>query len=164
MPNTTLVKRTLRRVLNNALPDNMMDALRKIKLGNRMSIVKLTVTGLTAGASFDITTLAFKAQVLATGGFTGIELGTQEGLPPIAIPLNLRVTAASAGTTVGSYLLGDVGASMVVPPGGASLAVGVARLSDDGKTITLPANVTAFTLAYMPGNASSLDAEFEPSV
>lgn len=161
---TTLVKRTLRRVLNNALPDNFMDAMRKIKFGNMASIVKVTVTGLTAGASFDITTLAFKAQVVATGGFTGIDLDTNEGLPPINILRDLRVTAASAGTTVGSYMAGDVAATMVVPPGGASAALGIARLSDDGKTLTFPANVTAFTFSYRPGVASSLDAEFEPQV
>lgn len=159
---TALINRTLRRVLNYALPDNIMDAFRKVKIGNMLSVVKVTVTGLTAGASFDITTLAFKAQVVATGGFTGVELASNEGLPAIGQALNLRVTAASAGTTVGSYILGDVAAVMVVPPGGASVAVGVARLSDDGKTITLPANVTAFTLAYIPRAASDLGAIFEP--
>ena len=52
---------------------------------------------------------------------------------------------------------------MIVPPGGAGAAVGIARLSDDGKTITFPNTVTGFVLHYMPRAETALDTQFDPS-
>jgi hypothetical protein len=36
----------------------------------------------------------------------------------------------------------------VVPTGGASAGAGIALISDDGKTLTLPATITGFVIEY----------------
>lgn len=154
---TTTRNRTVRRVLNGALPDNAFDALRKIKIGNMLSNVKVVAAALVAGTVFDITTLAFKAK----STITGIELDSNEALPPISELISLRVVTATGN--IGTYGVTDAG-GVALAPGTANGVSGVALLSDDGKTITFPSNVTAFTLIYKPGPAISLDSIFEPTV
>lgn len=153
---TTTKNRTIRRVLNGSLPDNAPDALRKIKFGNMLSTVKVVATALTAATAFDITTLAFKAKSV----ITGIELDSNEGLPPISEVVGLRTVTATGN--VGVYGIADAGGTALAPATANGVA-GVALLSDDGKTLTFPANVTAFTLIYKPGPAMSLDSIFEPT-
>jgi hypothetical protein len=147
---------TIRDVLNNSDLNEVADVLKKIKAGNMFSRIKVVAAGLTAAASFDITTAAFKA--LST--ITGITLQSDETLPPIGMALGLQLTASGTAGSLGTYLLGPVTATPAIPAGGANVTPGVARLSDDGKTITFPNTVTAFTFIYMPAPFVALNTEF----
>lgn len=143
---TTTAVQTLRDILNLADPNTVADALRRIKLGNMASVIKITVTGLTASATPDITT----AEVKAAAVVAGITLASDELLPAIGQVVSLRVTASGTATSVGTYGITDAGGTAIVPPGGASAAMGIAEVSDDGKVITFPNTVTAFVLQYIP--------------
>lgn len=138
---------TIQQALEKANPNDLADALRQLGLGKLFAPIKVVVAALTAAASVDITSAAAKAAATITG-IDALEDG--EFLPPIGSCLALRVTASGTAGSLGVYILGDVAATPIVPPGGAGLAVGVARISDDGKTITFPNTVTAFTLIYTP--------------
>ena len=105
--------------------------------------VKQTFTGLTAADTFDIT-------LLGTG------LGGIAGNVPALVITALRVTAGAAAA-LGSYAVADVAATPLSPAAGT--VVGLATLSDNGKTITFPAAslVTAFVLEYVPADLSRYD-------
>lgn len=136
--------KTLAQALDEADPNLIADAIRQSKLGTMLTPLKRTFTGLTAAASFDLTTID------GTGETVGV---TNPNRLPALLVENLRITASGTAGSVGSYVAGDVGAVMIVPPGGASVAVGVARISDDGKTVTFPNTVTAFVISYLPAAA-----------
>jgi len=161
---TTTKTRTLRQVLNDANITEVCDAMRTVKLGNRLAHVKVVVTGLTAASAIDVTTAAVKAAAT----ITGMTLDTGETLPPIGHVVTLRVTASGTAASVGTYIVSDASGTALVPPGGASAAVGIALLSDDGKTLTFPNTITAFVLTYVPRNPSAVGASdtahFAPSV
>lgn len=161
---TTTKVETIRQVLNQASPDELADAFRKIKLGDMLSVIKVTVAALTATAAPDITSAAVKAAATIVG--TTLESG--ENLPPIGQLLSLRVTASGTAASVGSYIATDTGGTATLPTGGASAGVGIAKLSDDGTTITFPNTVTAFVVTYRPrapAAIGSLDTtKFAPSV
>lgn len=99
-------------------------------VNNTPVVVKKTITQAAADTVADITT--------ATGGG-----------PPIKNLRTLRVTAGAAAF-VGSYMLTDVGGTPTSPV--ASTVLGIATISDDGKTITFPAGTqaTAITVEYTP--------------
>lgn len=138
---------TIQQVLEKADPNTLADALRLLGFGKLLAPIKVVITGLSAAAAVDITSAAAKAAATITGID---ELEDGENLPAIGSCLALRVTASGTATSLGVYQLGDAGATPIVPPGGAGAAVGVARISDDGKTITFPNTVTGFVLEYMP--------------
>lgn len=95
--------------------------------------LKKTFTGLVAAGSFDLTSVA-----LGSG-------------PPALAVSTLRATAATTANTVGSYSTTDVGGTPLSPV--ASTVVGLATLSDNGKTVTFPtADVTAFIIEYIPAD------------
>jgi hypothetical protein len=137
---------SVQNVLDLGDPDFMSDALARIKAGKKFSTVKVTVTALGATASPDITSAA----VLAAAVVSGIDLAEGETLPPIGLVRSLRVTASGTAASLGTYGITDVGGTPIIPPGGASAAMGIARLSDDGTTLTFPNTVTAFVLIYEP--------------
>jgi hypothetical protein len=143
---TTTKNETLRSVLNDSNLNEIDAALGKAKFGNMLSEVKVVVAGLTAAAAIDITTAAVKAAAT----ITGLELASGENLPAVGVVKSLRVSASGTAASLGSYIASDPGATAIIPPGGASAAVGVALLSDDGKTITFPNTVTGFVLTYRP--------------
>lgn len=150
---TAIQRKTARAILNESDLNELADLLAHLKFGTSQARIKVVAAGLTAAASFDITTAAFKA--LST--ITGIDLATGENLPAIGIPVNLQLVASGTAGSLGSYILGDVAATPAIPAGGANVTPGVARLSDDGKTITFPNTVTAFTFTYYPRTAFPLD-------
>lgn len=156
---TTNVNETMQRVLDQADPDKLADALRKMLFGRMQDPIKVVAAGLTAAAAFDITLAAFKA--LST--ITGLTLATGENLPAIATVVSLRVVASGTATSLGTYGISDAGGTAIIPPGGASAAMGIALLSDDGKTLTFPNTVTAFTLVYRGRSATEMSAIFERS-
>lgn len=149
---TTVRKRTIRDVANAADPNQIADVLRKVRFGDMLTPVKAVVAGLTAAASFDITTALFKTFCTITGH----TLLAGENLSPILHLISLRVVTSGTAGSVGSYVFTDASGTALVPPGGASAAVGLALLSDDGKTITFPNTVTAFTLQYVPRAPASI--------
>lgn len=103
-------------------------------------VVKKSVTQSAADSIADITA--------ATGGG-----------PPIKALRAMAVTAGASGF-LGTYILAPVGTTTVTA--GGNLAVGIATISDDGKTITFPVGTqaTAVTLEYEPtvatGDASRI--------
>ena len=153
MSATTTVQSDIRTVLNLGNLNDLADALRKIKVGTMLSVVKAVVTALSAAQNIDITTAAVKAAAV----ITGIALGTNENLPPIGVVRSLRVAASGTAASVGTYGVSDAGGTAVVPPGGASVSMGIATLSDDGKTLGFPNTITAFTIVYMPKADVTLD-------
>lgn len=156
---TATAEKTLRSALNIANLNELCEVLQRIKLGNMLSPVKVVVAALTAAAAVDITAAATKAAAT----ITGITLATGENLPAINLVKTLRVTASGTAGSLGTYIIGDAGSTPIVPPGGAGVAVGIATISDDGKTITFPNTVTAFTIEYMPRPAVSLDTAYAAS-
>lgn len=144
MPSTTTLTKTLLMALDGALPGEFASAAERAKLGTRDTILKRAFT-ITASATADLTALD------AAGETAG-------ALNPNRLPIkhcrSLRITASGTGASLGAYILTDSGGTAIVPPGGASAAVGVALISDDGKTITFPNTVTQFTVEYTPGGRS----------
>lgn len=153
---TAIVNRTVRNVLDEANPNDIPDALRRLKLGTMFTPLKRTFTGLTAAGAFDLTTID------ATGETTGA--GNPNRLAALSVT-SLRVTAETTGTdATGSYAITDTGGTALNPTN--STLVGLAKISDDGKTITfLSTDVTAFVIEYIPRVLSAADmaADFAPS-
>lgn len=137
MTTTTQVK-TIAGALDEANPNQVADALRKVKLGSVLTPNIQTFTGLTAAAAHDI---------------TDDEHGN---LTAILVPVNCRVTAGAAAA--GNRYLGDAGATPAAP--GAN-GVGICSLSADGTTITFEGNVTAFVLTYVPRSEEDITGDFE---
>jgi len=148
---TTLLNKT-RDVLDKADPGKVSDVFRNMKLGTMLAPLKRVFTGLTAAASFDLT---------AIDG-TGETAGAANQARTAVLNLNyLRVDASGTAASVGNYIVGPPTSTLLVPPGGANVAVGVARISDDGKTITFPNTITGFTISYIPRSAVDVEAKFE---
>jgi hypothetical protein len=168
---TKTYQRTLQDALNDANINELADILRNMKLGDMLSPVKVTVTGMTGAASYDITNpTTFAGATVTIAGLPNS--GDAESpifpsalveLPPILSVRTLRVTAATTAASAGTYVVSDAGGATVSPA--THTIVGVALLSDDGKTLTFPsADVTAFILEYTPRSALDLQtAPFPPS-
>lgn len=140
---TATVKETVKSVLDNANPNEVADALALAKLGTILTPTKVALTGLT-GTTHNITDVAHGSH------------------PAILAVVALRVTAATTAGSVGAYVAGDAGATVVSPA--ASTLVGVAKLSDDGKTLTFATgDVTAFVIEYVPRPAVDMTAPFARS-
>ena len=143
---------TFRKMLNDGTLNILDVAMRKLRLGSRLTPLKVVATGLTAAASFNITTIDM-TKCVVTPKVGGAALGTAfptDGtfiLPPIGPVRSLRVVASGTAGSVGCYIVGDAGATPCVP-NAANTQPGVASLSDDGKTLTFPNMITAFTLIY----------------
>jgi hypothetical protein len=126
-----------------ALFPNSQDGIAgNIYQANRIAYLqptKVTFTGLALASSFDITS------------------GPLGGQPPALAIAALRVTAGAAAA-VGSYAVTDVGGTPLSPAAGT--VVGLATLSNDGKTITFPggSDVTALVLEYIPADLYRYDA------
>lgn len=150
---------TLRDELDKANPNTLADALRRVGLGKMLSVIKAVFVGLATGASYDITTAASKAAAT----ITGITLGIGENLPAIGRVLSLRVTAATTATVVGSYAITDKDGTVLTPA--TSSVVGLAKISDDGKSLTFAsADVTAFVLEYIPRAENEPTEAFSTSI
>lgn len=127
---------TIKSTIDTANPTQGWDALQKAKLGTMLAGKKVTLTGLVAAASFDVTTLDDPTSPGDT-------------LPAILSISVLRVTAGVAAT--GVRQIGDAAATP---------SATLATLSDDGKTITFEGNVTDMVLQYIPAAAEPLDNKF----
>lgn len=137
---TATVKETLKTALNEANLNKLADVLALMDLGTMLAPKKVTLTGLT-GATHNITDAAHGSN------------------PAILAVVALRVTAAGTGTAVGTYGITDAAGTVVSPA--TSSAMGIAKLSDDGKTLTFAtADVTAFVIEYIPRPAVDMDGAF----
>jgi hypothetical protein len=156
MPTTTTLVRSLALVLDQALPGELADAMRSLKLGTLVTPLKRVFTGLVASATMDLTAID------GTGETAGV--GNALRLAMLGF-LYLRVDASGTAASLGNYIVGPPTSTLLIPPGGANVAVGVARLSDDGKTLTFPNTITGFTVAYIPRilSAAQLAAAFAPT-
>lgn len=146
---STPADRTLRDILDKANLNDLATALQRVKLGRRLSSVKVTISGLTASATVDITSAA----ALAAATVVGLNLADGERLPAIELVKTLRVTAVGTGAT-GPRVVTDTGGTAVAPSSGIA---GVAKLSDDGTTLTFEGTVTGLIIEYMPRSATDLD-------
>jgi hypothetical protein len=158
MSTTTSKVSTFQRLLAKMDLNILADLFRKMKFGRTLGPVKVTVSGLTASAAPDITSAAVKA----AGTIVGMDLETGENLPPIGRVISLRVVASGTAASLGTYGVTDTGGTAIIPPGGASAAMGIAKLSDDGTTLTFPNTVTGFVLVYYPRIAVAMtdDSDF----
>lgn len=139
---------TTEQVLKKSDPTEMMDALRKVDLGTRLTPRKITFAALTSAAAQDITTAAAKAAATIVPALPD----NDPVLLPIHDVISLRVTAGAAAA----------GPRTISDSGGTASAT-VALLSDDGKTLTFETTVTGFVLQYVPRPANDLTAKFAPS-
>jgi hypothetical protein len=135
-------------VLDRADPNELADILRKIKLGQMLNPVKVSFTGLSATAAKIIAQL--KAGSTGVTVNQGLQIGAADPLPSILSVVAVRVAGGSAAA--GVRMIGDAGATA---------SSTVARLSDDGTTLTFEDTVTAMVLEYIPRPATDLNAKFE---
>lgn len=141
---TTDINQTYRELLDKADPNVLANIFADMKMGLVCSPIKATFTGLASAAAQNVTTAAAKAAAT----LVGVELKTGELLPPIGVPVAVRVTAGAAAA--GLRQVGDSGATP---------SATVATLSDDGKTLTFEAGVTGFVLYYMPRSSVAMTAD-----
>src|ERR1043165_6708900 len=146
--------RTTKVVLDESNPNELPDAMRKLKPGTVFAPLKRTFSGLTAAASFDLTAID------GSGETTG---AANPNRLPANLVRSLRCTASGTANSVGAYMVTDAGGTATSPT--ASTIAGIALLSDDGMTITFPTTVTAFIISYMPRTLSATDmaADFAPT-
>lgn len=141
---TSTTPRTLKVVADEANPETISDVLHQLKLGTTLSVLKRAFTGLTAAAAFDLTAIDGTGETAGAGNANRL---------PANIVRTLRVTASGTANSVGSYIVSDAAGTPTSPT--ASTVVGIATISDDGKTITFPTTVTAFVIEYMPLTVSA---------
>lgn len=157
---TTTVAETIQETLEKADPNTIPDAFRKMKFARMATVIKVTVAALGATATPNITSAAVKAAAT----IAGVVLASGENLPPIGQVLSLRISASGTAGSLGTYAVSDAGGTAIVPPGGASAAVGVALLNDAGTVITFPNTVTGFVIQYVPrSNVDISTTKFAPS-
>ena len=132
---TVTATQTIKSTLDAASPNQAWDAMRKTKIGTMLRGKKVALTGLTSAASFDITTIDDPDD-------------TTVKLPSI---LSLNILRVTAGTATGRRDISDAADTPTAT---------LATLSDDGKTITFEAVVTAFIIHYVPASAEDLDSIF----
>lgn len=153
---TTTAKRTVQLVADEGNPNELGPILAKLKLGTALAPLKRAFTGLTAAGSFDLTLLDGTGETPATAA-------NPKRLAALSVT-SLRVTSETTGTdATGSYAITDASGTGLNPTN--STVVGLAKLSDDGKTITfLSTDVTGFVIEYIPRMQSTteLAAEFAP--
>lgn len=143
----TKTKKNQRRIELDLGTERVPDILRDMKFGRMCSTIKATFVGLAAGTVFDLTSATLRDNANTNGlvGFTP-DSTVGETLPPADTIQSLRVTA---GTATGQRQITDAGGTA---------STSLAKISDDGKTITFEANVTAFVIIYKPRSAVDLTA------
>lgn len=137
---------TTAQVIDEANPNRLADAIRKAQLGRVFSPLKRTFTGLTSSASHSL--------VAIDGVGETVGPSNTKRLPALCVG-TLRVTAGTLAA--GPAIVTDVGGT---PTAIGALANHVATISDDGKTITFQAAVTAFVISYIPRAEADYDSKF----
>jgi len=138
MTTTATAVQTLKTELTKADPNRLADELRKVDLG-----ALLTVQEINTG------TISAVAAVPIPGGALFVQ--------------SARVVASGTGASLGTYIASDSADTPLLPPGGASLAPGIASLNAAGTTITFPNTVTQAVIRYIKKPATDLTAKFAAS-
>lgn len=126
-----------------------------MRLGSMNSLLKVTVAGYTAAATIDLTDPVVLA--LATVNVGYVRPG--ENLPAIGVLKTLQVTGASANTEIGSYVVTDAAGTTVAPTNATIL--GVATITDDGKTLGFSGSITDLVIEYYPVANVDMTSVFE---
>ncbi len=146
---TTNVIQSNKVVLSKADPNTINDVFRKMDLGNMMELKE-----------YDTGVITATAAVTIPGGALQV--------------LSARVVSSGTAASVGTYMVGDSAVTPLLPPGGASAAVGIASaqgitapgagLTTSGKitTITFPNTVTRVVIRYLSAPAITMTDEFAP--
>lgn len=150
---STTAELTYQQWLNRANLNLLPTIFQKMKLGNMLSPVKVTVASLGATATPDITSAAVLA---AASAISGLERETGDRLPAILAVKTLRVTAVGTGAT-GPRIVTDSGGTAVAPSSGIA---GVALISADGTTLTFEGTVTGFVIEYIPRSNTALSDNY----
>lgn len=148
---TTTKVTTLQDTLTKADPNRIADALRKVDLGNMLQMKEYDTGTITAVAAVP--------------------------LPEDALAvLSARVVTSGTAASVGTYMVADSAVTPLLPPGGASTAVGIASaqgitapgagLTAGGyiSTVTFPNTVTRVVFRYIPAPKARLSSNFAPQV
>lgn len=114
----------LKSELNRADPNSIADMLRKVALGTILEMQE-----------WDSGTITASATVTPPGGCLLVQ--------------SVHVVTSGTATSVGHYHPGNSTSTPLLPPGGANTAVGIAAVSADGVTITLPNTVTRVIVRYL---------------
>lgn len=133
---TTTATRTIKMVLDDADPNEVADALRKVKLGT-------VLTGLVE----DTGVISASATVTLT--------------KPALMIQSARVVSSGTAASVGTYAVGDASTTATLPTGGASSGVGLAKISADGLTLTFPNTITQAVIQYIPRPYTALTTKFD---
>lgn len=120
---TATAQFTVKDALDQANPNQLPNALNLINLGTLLASEEYDTGTITAAAAI---VLPFEA----------------------AIVQSARVVTSGTAASVGSYFCADSAVTPLLPPGGASTAVGIAKLGTDRKTITFPNTVTRVIVRY----------------
>ncbi len=129
---------TLADALDQANPNTVSSALQQVKLGTMLTPMKYVSGTIDAVAAVPLD-------------------------PPALIIMSARVVTSGTGASVGTYIAGDSAVTPLLPPGGASTAVGIAAMAADGSTITFPNTVTSVIVTYIPRSDSDITAAFAPA-
>jgi len=122
---------TLAQELTLADPNRVADMLRAVNLGDLLAVQE-----------WDSGTITASATVTPPGGCLLIQ--------------SIHVVTSGTAASVGHYLPGNSTSTPLLPPGGANVAVGIAAVSADGVTITLPNTVTRVRVRYIKKPATAL--------
>jgi hypothetical protein len=121
---------TIKKALNQADPNKVADAIRKIAMGDMLDVVEETIAVSPAAATLNLEALS------------SVERGAL-----VVQSVEVLAGAAAAGVRI-------IGPSTATP------SATVVRLSTDGKTLTFEANVTSVRVRFVPAPAESLDSAF----
>lgn len=135
---TTTARRTIRTVLNQATPGQVLDMLRRMLFGDMQERVEETIVLPALSATVDLealTALRRKAKMVQS----------------------VRVTVLGAGTgSLGTFYVGDSGA---VPTAAVAGKNGLCSLSADGKTLTFEGTISTLVIVYIPAAAVDIDSD-----
>jgi hypothetical protein len=161
----TTIRQRLLDAFQNGNPLDMASAAKRLGAGWMQTPLKIVVTGATASASWNLSDLRNgQGGCTITSAKDGTALPSGFAPPPLSgQPRSLRVTGSGTSTAVGDYHVTDSGGTMLDPPLMPNTAVGTARCSDNGNTLTFRVTVTGFTLIYMPGPSIDGNSEYPPS-
>lgn len=123
--------KTLKQLLDEPDMNRLPYLLKKLALGTMLEVQE-----------YDTGTITASASVTIPGGALNVQ--------------SARVVTSGTAASVGVYLAADSGVTPLLPPGGANTAVGIAKLSADGSTITFPNTVTRAIIRYTKKPATDL--------
>jgi hypothetical protein len=130
-----MTARSIATELTRCDPNNLADLLRKVDLGALLTLQE-----------WDSGTITASADVTPPGGCLLVQ--------------SVHVVTSGTAASVGHYHPGNSTSTPLLPPGGANTAVGIAKVSADGLTITLPNTVTRVIVRYIKKPATALTTAF----